>query len=791
MSDKPSDAPIRRLFERARRADATDLPALNELLINDSRPARPVQRWTLAAAGALTVGLTAWAGLLIAIRSNEPVVRQASEPGRLIAFRTEHSAGANEQPSIGEVASLVESSARPAEPTVGHATPEVSSAEAAETTQVALNRPTTPVLAEATGGDAAPKLEAPPQGQVSAAGSDATQARPVDARVQVTANAPIVDLKRTTSTTPFNDEFVQDLPEAGRAYQNALTLAPGVDEVDGDGSSSHFAGSRSRDAPTKLPSPVAPRAAARRKVALDSLSDSSARTRLRQEVTKAKSQPQRSADDGARLPQQRIGRESYAPVTESDFRTVADAPLSTFSIDVDTASYTNVRRMIRQGQRPPADAIRIEEWLNYFDYDYPQPTNGDPFSVDLEMHAAPWQPRHRLLRVGLKAEEIDRSQHEGSNLVFLIDVSGSMDEPAKLPLLQQALGMLVDALDGRDQVSIVVYASASGLVLPPTSGADKATIGGALERLHAGGGTAGAAGIELAYKTAAEHFIEGGVNRVILATDGDFNVGVTSHTGLLDLIQGHANRGIFLTALGFGMGNYQDDRLEHLADKGNGNYAYIDTVEEARKVLVEELGGTLYTVAKDVKIQVEFNPERVAGYRLIGYENRRLNKEDFNDDAKDAGEIGSGHTVTALYEVVPVGVQLARATVDPLKYQSAPQPSPRSAVSNEWLTVKLRYKPPTSDSSKLIEVPFTDDAGASISADFEFAACVAAAGMVLRGSEHVGSATMAQVLELARQARGADRFGYRSQFVELMDQAQTLLGETDLDRRQGDGAVRD
>jgi Ca-activated chloride channel family protein len=467
--------------------------------------------------------------------------------------------------------------------------------------------------------------------------------------------------------------------------------------------------------------------------------------------------------------------ESYAPIRENRFRGVVDHPLSTFSIDVDTASYANVRRYLQGGNMPPPDAVRIEELLNYFTYNDPAPRGKDPFSVNVEIADAPWNPNHRLARIGLKGREIRRGELEGSNLVFLLDVSGSMNTPNKLPLLKKAMGLLVDQLGRNDTVSIVVYAGASGMVLEPTSGNDKASIRQALERLSAGGGTNGGAGLQLAYDTARRSFLRGGVNRVILATDGDFNLGTTGKGQLLDLIERYAKEdNIFLTALGFGMGNYKDDMLEHLADKANGNYAYIDSLAEARKVLVEQVGGTLVTIAKDVKIQVEFNPAEVAAYRLIGYENRMLAKEDFNDDTKDAGEIGAGHSVTALYEIVPAGMEegVEGSGVDPLKYQKPRtelKPS-REAGNGESFTVKLRYKEPEGSRSKLLEVPVMDRGRGlrAASDDFRFASAVAAFGMKLRHSSHVADMNWNEIRRLAESGRDDDPGRYRAEFIELL-----------------------
>jgi Ca-activated chloride channel homolog len=470
--------------------------------------------------------------------------------------------------------------------------------------------------------------------------------------------------------------------------------------------------------------------------------------------------------------EQEFNTEAYDRVEDNPFLAVSSNPLSTFSIDVDTASYANVRRFLQQGRRPPKDAVRIEELVNYFPYEFPQPQGDAPFSVNVEVAQAPWALEHRLVRIGLKGREIPEAERPASNLVFLLDVSGSMDEPNKLPLLQLALKTLVVHLGERDRVAIVVYAGASGLVLPSTG--NKRAMLDALDQLKAGGSTNGGQGIALAYNVAQENFVKGGSNRVILCTDGDFNVGVTSQGDLTRLIEEKAKTGVFLSVLGFGMGNYKDSTLEKLADKGNGNYAYIDTLQEARKVLVQQMGGTLFTIAKDVKIQVEFNPAAVAAYRLIGYENRMLRAEDFNDDKKDAGEIGSGHSVTALYEVVPSGQPVPVASgVDPLKYSKPVEPAAGSA-SGELLTVKLRAKKPDADTSQLIEVPVRDEGRkyGDASGEFKFAAAVAAFGMLLRESPYKGSASFAGVLELGEEGRGGDKDGYRGEFLQLVKLAR-------------------
>ncbi|HTY08226.1 MAG TPA: von Willebrand factor type A domain-containing protein [Candidatus Edwardsbacteria bacterium] len=468
--------------------------------------------------------------------------------------------------------------------------------------------------------------------------------------------------------------------------------------------------------------------------------------------------------------------EEYSQITENAFKDPRHDPLSTFSIDVDPASYANVRRFLTEGTLPLKDAVRIEELVNYFHYDYPQPDDGRPFAINTEVAGCPWNQDHRLVRIGLKGREVPADKLPPANLVFLIDVSGSMQDEDKLPLLKSAFKLLVQQLRPQDRVAIAVYASAEGLVLPSTKGSDKKAILDVLDHLEAGGCTAGAAGIRLAYRTALDNFIKGGNNRVILATDGDFNVGVSSTSELLNMIEQQREHGVFLSVLGFGTGNLKDSRMEQLADKGNGNYAYIDNLSEARKVLVSQMGGTLFTIAKDVKIQVEFNPAKVHSYKLIGYENRLLNKEDFNDDTKDAGELGSGHTVTALYEVVPAGCGEDLPSVDPLKYQRSETSG--DAASGELLTVKLRYKDPDGDRSKLIARTVSDGgrAFAGASDDFRFAAAVAEWGLLLRNSAFKGTASYGQVISLARAAKGQDGEGYRAEFVKLAEAARDLAG---------------
>ena len=473
-------------------------------------------------------------------------------------------------------------------------------------------------------------------------------------------------------------------------------------------------------------------------------------------------------------------REGYGRIYENEFMAVGSNPLSTFGIDVDRASYSNVRRFIRDGRLPPADAVRIEELINYFTYDLPDPEGPDPFSVHTEVGPAPWNPMHWLVRIGIQGRRIDTEDLPPSNLVFLVDVSGSMQPANKLPLLKSALRMLVNQLRPQDRVAIVVYAGAAGLVLDPTSGADKEIILEALSRLEAGGSTAGGAGLRLAYDVARRHHMEGGNNRVILATDGDFNVGPSSDAEMIRLIEERRDQGTFLTVLGFGTGNLQDAKMEQIADHGNGNFAYIDSVHEAQKVLVREFGGTLYTIAKDVKLQVEFNPARVQAYRLIGYENRVLAAEDFNDDRKDSGDLGAGHTVTALYEVIPTGVESSTLVrgLDVLRYQRTDE-SVAISESQEMLFIKLRYKDPNGSRSRLLSTAVSDvDAARDLdgvpSADFTFAASVAAFGMVLRDSEYRGAADLAAVLRWARSSVGPDHEGYRREFVRMVEEAARL-----------------
>ena len=482
--------------------------------------------------------------------------------------------------------------------------------------------------------------------------------------------------------------------------------------------------------------------------------------------------------------------EAYDPIAENPFLAAELNPLSTFSIDVDRASYGNVRRFIEQGQLPPRDAVRIEELINYFGYDDALPTGTHPFAVTTQLGDAPWATNHKLLRIGLRSRAIETAELPAANLVFLLDVSGSMYSPDKLPLLKQSFGLLVDQLRPQDRVAIVVYAGAAGLVLPSTPGDRKDAIMTALNGLEAGGSTAGGAGLRLAYDVALQNHVRGGNNRVILASDGDFNIGESSDAAMVQLIEEKRRQGTFLTVLGFGRGNLKDAKMEKLADHGNGNYAYIDGLAEARKVLVSEMGGTLLTVAKDVKLQVEFNPSRVRAYRLIGYENRLLAAEDFDDDAKDAGELGAGHSVTALYEIVPVGVETSADIrgIDSLRYRT-PAPRSETASTRELAYVKIRYKQPHADTSVRFDHPVADLA-TPMNADFTFSSAVAAFGLVLRDSEHRGTATLDQVIALAKDAIGEDRGGYRAQFVELAEKARALKQTVAVDSPEEPRGVR-
>ncbi len=473
------------------------------------------------------------------------------------------------------------------------------------------------------------------------------------------------------------------------------------------------------------------------------------------------------------------GGDRFDHIVENPFLAVSDKWLSTFSVDVDTASYSKTRMYLMQhNQLPPPDAVRIEELVNYFDYEYASPTDEHPFAVHVETAACPWRDKHRLLRVGIKGKELNK-QRPACNLVFLLDVSGSMNSPKKLPLVKHGMRMLVERLGENDRVAIVVYAGAAGLVLPSTQATEKHTILTAIESLHAGGSTNGGEGIRLAYNTALDNFIQGGANRVILCSDGDFNVGVTSTGELVRLAENQAKAGVFLSILGFGIGNHNDAMLEEISNKANGNYAFIDTPAEAYKVLVEQLSGTLVTIAKDVKIQVEFNPRGVAAYRLIGYENRKLADRDFRDDTKDAGEIGAGHTVTALYEMMLVGqeTEMMPPAVKELKYQQRPRTSD-AAGTGELLTVSLRYKLPEAEQGTelAIAVKDSDDAFDRASDDFRFAAAVASFGMLLRKSQYKGDSDFGTVHQVANAARGQDRNGYRVEFLEMVKRAASLSG---------------
>lgn len=468
-----------------------------------------------------------------------------------------------------------------------------------------------------------------------------------------------------------------------------------------------------------------------------------------------------------------INEEDYDSFEENVFESTASKPLSTFSIDVDNASYTNVRRFINNGQKVPKDAVRVEEMINFFKYNNPQPKNNDPFSINTEYSVAPWNAKHKLLRISLQGKIIPSGKLPASNLVFLIDVSGSMNDQNKLPLLKESMKILVNELRKEDKVSIIVYAGAAGMVLPPTSGDEKQTIIDALEKLSAGGSTAGGAGIELAYNTAQENFIKNGNNRVILATDGDFNVGSSSNTDMQTLIEEKRKSGVFLTCLGYGMGNYKDSKMQILSDKGNGNYAYIDNIQEANRFLGKEFKGSMFAIAKDVKIQIEFNPKHVKSYRLIGYENRKLRDEDFVNDAIDAGELGSGHTVTALYEIIPVGVESEFYKEEiPLKYSNVPATS--SNYNDELATIKFRYKKPDGEkSTEMVEIIENETVSENAtSADFKFCTAVAWFGLTLRDSKYIPNKDLKAIKALAKKGISNDDEGYKAEFIRLVETAK-------------------
>ena len=468
-------------------------------------------------------------------------------------------------------------------------------------------------------------------------------------------------------------------------------------------------------------------------------------------------------------------REEYSHNAENRFKSPVKDPLSTFSIDVDAASYSNIRRFINQGEMPPKDAVRIEEMINYFNYNYPKPTGNDPVRITTEVGICPWNKTHRLVQIGLKAREIESPNLPASNFVFLIDVSGSMFGPTRLELVKSSLRLLVNNLREKDRVAIVTYCGDARVALPSTPGNEKQKIKDALETLTAGGSTAGGAGIKEAYRIAQKNFIAQGNNRIILCTDGDFNVGASSETELENLIEAKRKSGIFLTVLGYGMGNYKDNKMQILAQKGNGNHAYIDNIQEANKVLVNEFGSTMYAVAKDVKLQVEFNPAKVQSYRLVGYETRILNDEDFNDDTKDAGEMGAGHTVTALYEIIPTGISgNIPGSIDPLKYQTETNINTQTGNSSELLTVKLRYKTPEEEKSKKIEKSVTDMGKDNVSPDFRFASAVAMFAQLLKDSDFKGEATYDKVIETANKGLSFDPEGYRAEFVRLVQSAKGL-----------------
>lgn len=491
------------------------------------------------------------------------------------------------------------------------------------------------------------------------------------------------------------------------------------------------------------------------------------------EAEMAEGMPPPSDDDPSSPRNPQANTEEYDRIYENPFLAASQNPLSTFSIDVDNAAYSNVRRFINQGQLPPAGAVRIEEMVNYFNYDYPNPTGQQPFSVSTEIGECPWDKRHQLIHIGLQGKKLNYQDLKNCNLVFLVDASGSMEDENKLPLLKKSLGLLLNELSDNDRIAIVAYAGAAGLVLPSTPASQKRTILNALSKLEAGGSTAGGEGIALAYKIAQENLIKGGNNRVILATDGDFNVGPSSSDELVRMIEEKRKQDIYLTICGFGMGNYKDSQMEQISNAGNGNYFYIDNILEAKKVFVKEMRANLFTIAKDVKIQIEFNPQQVKAYRLIGYENRALRNEDFDDDTKDAGELGAGHSVTAIYEIIPASSSEEVATTK-LKYQNTTPTANFNA--NEVMTLKLRYKPIDSNSSLLISQAVTAQSKsfAQCSENYRFSAAVAGFGLLLRNSQYKGELTYEQVIRMAQGAKGKDQEGYRAEMLRLLESAAAL-----------------
>jgi Ca-activated chloride channel family protein len=789
------DERIREIFSAAREADRASAPEFQEIVDRertDGRSGATRRGFRLASAFALAASLAVIAlasvwlsgparqGAPVQVAEHRPRATPASPPPAPAVLPAE-------DPAVEPPPPVVE--------------PDVASkpaAAAADATHVALQPPAPPpppleVLAAETSieeiQERKRRVRTPVANQIIGA-EQARRLRALGYEGDV-ESTPVPS--KSEPVARISDELIADPIASARARRDALTMAPGVQDADGNGLSNVHS-SRSRDFGALVGGvsnvdPLTGQSMSR--INTNSIEEMEVITAAAgvelgraqggfAAVVGADDAEQWQSGAGVEPDLQRdrsdFNTEDYDRIVENEFLAVTENPLSTFSIDVDSASYANVRRFLNLGQRPPPDAVRIEELINYFRYDYPEPTDGAPFAVHTEVAGCPWNDEHRLVRIGLKGREITRGETAGSNLVFLIDVSGSMSPRMKLPLLKQALSLLVEQLDGRDQVAIVVYAGASGLVLPSTPGNRKQAILAALQRLASGGSTNGGAGLKLAYRIARENFIPGGVNRVILATDGDFNIGVTTRTKLLSLIEKDARNGVFLTVLGFGMGNYQDGMLEMLTGRGNGNYAYIDSNAEARKVLVEQMSGTLIAIAKDVKIQIEFNPAEVGRYRLIGYENRVMPKEHFNDDRQDAGEIGAGHTVTALYEIVPAGRWEAAPAVDPLKYQTTTEPT-EAAGSGELLTVKLRYKEPDEDTSSLItrSVPADERSLEVASDDFKFATAVAEFGLLMRESAYKADASFEQVAHLALQGRGADENGYRAEFLDLVERARRVV----------------
>jgi Ca-activated chloride channel family protein len=775
---------IRATADQLETALAAEPAPAHSAVVVPARPRARVVRFPVAYY--IIGGLAAASFAVMVLRYEPPAHTAASAPeDRLVRLELE------------KTVPDADSETKAPEPTLAQAAaPEVKVELPRELTsadKVALNPPTIEVVPLAPPVEPTPRVE-PPVSVAQAASASSTNTRPATPEVRTLAAPALARYDRNGNGRLDPDEIAAMQADNARAAARTQVASTAGDvvtlqpfEVDASRDIGYYA--ENTLAGSRLRTNIADLASSITVVTKQQLQDAGAQRVVEiNDQWRAKEPNSAGGTAGFRAPPPAT-TESYAPRQDNAFIAVANEPLSTFSIDVDTAGYSNVRRFLQNGERPPRDAVRVEEMVNYFPYRYAPPTDKTPFAASLEVAAAPWEPTHRLVRIGLKGREMSQAARPAANLVFLLDVSGSMNAPNKLPLVKESLRLLVGKLRPDDRVGIVVYAGATGLALPSTPVAKSAEILAALDELRPGGGTNGGMGIQLAYDIAKANFVPGGVNRVILCTDGDFNVGVTSQGDLLRLIEEKAKSNVFLTVLGFGMGNLKDSTLELLADKGNGSYGYIDSRREAEKLLVEQAGGTLVTIAKDVKVQVEFNPAQVKAYRLVGYENRLLQKEDFNNDKIDAGEIGAGHTVTAFYELIPADAdeKIPEISVDALKYQKTgaasagkgasanPQSTTRTAQSQELLTVKIRYKEPTADDSKRLEFPLTDRGTdfAAASDDFRFAAAVAAFGLALREDTVKGS-LLADSARWAESGLSDDPGGYRSEFVGLVRRAQEI-----------------